>query len=70
MIAIDNFTAETSIEVGLHGKMERVACRVVGITKTDDGSYDFIVVTEEDGERWVAQRDYVSAPDGKTYWPN
>lgn len=70
MIAIENFTAETSIEVGANGKTERVPCRVVGITNNDEGGFDFIVVTNEDGYVWVAQRDFVSAPDGKSHWPS
>jgi hypothetical protein len=69
MIAIENFKATTLVETN-DGKYATVDCIVVGITRTDEGAFDFVVVTEEDDERWAAQREFVTAPDGKTYWPH
>ena len=69
MIAISAFPAETSMEIG-HGKTQRVFCQVVGITKDDDDDFQFVVMIEEDGDRWPALRDHVTARDGRTHWPD
>lgn len=70
MIPIENFKAETTVEND-DGKQEIVFCRVVGIVKSKDGeTYDFLVMTEEADQRWIAQREFVTAPDGRTCWPD
>lgn len=69
MIAIQNFTASTSIEE-LNGRMVPVNCQVVGITKNDEDELEFVVIVEDNGDRWPAQRGSVGGPDGKMYFPN
>ena len=69
MIAIENFAAETWMAIGDNGKTIPADCVVVGIDNTDD-ELEFVVMIESDGERWPALRDHVTAPGGRTYWPD
>lgn len=70
MIPIENFQAETTIEVGNAGKTEIVYCRVVGVTQGEDGTLEFVVLPESGSQRWIELRDFVTAPDGRSCWPD
>lgn len=65
MIPIEAFPATTRI-VGVDGTYD---CTVVGIVRAG-ADFEFIVIVDDDGDRWIAQRDVVTAPDGETRRPN
>lgn len=69
MIPIDAFPAETHMEIG-EGKTQRTFCTVVGVDKDDDDDFQFVVMVEDEGQRWVALRDHVTARDGRSCWPD
>lgn len=68
MIAIDNFAARTFIEDD-GSPPHAVNCRVVGLVKNEHGCWDFLVITDEEGQLWAGQRDCVMANDDSINWP-
>lgn len=69
MISIENFAARTFVEDD-EGSDVAVNCRVVGLTKNEHGGWDFLVITDEEGQLWAGQRDFVMANDDSINWPN
>lgn len=65
MIPVENFPATTTIDGSVDATYD---CTVVGLVRKGD-HFEFIVIVDDGDERWIAQRDVVTAPDGQKRRP-